>query len=251
MNLVLLAHADAKVGKSWLAASTPTPRLIIDAEGGSRFIPWPKRVIWDPRNPPPEVSDSWDTAIVYARDFEAVRKVMAFLVSGKHPFKSVSVDSITTVQKRLIAQLYGTEQPTQADWGDVLRRMEELVGALRDLAIHPTHPLECVVLTALSVLQDGKIRPMVKGQLAMTLPGFPDVVGYLYIDVDQDTGTPHRKLAIQPVQAHWLAGDRTHTLTQKLGPVVTNPKLTKMLAAFNGVEDPTREDNSEATTEAA
>ena len=36
-RLKALVHGDSGVGKSWLGASTPGPRLILDVEGGSHF----------------------------------------------------------------------------------------------------------------------------------------------------------------------------------------------------------------------
>jgi hypothetical protein len=68
-------------------------------------------------------------------------------------------------------------------WGELLRHMGALLRDLRDLTMHPTAPLEAVVLTAMAKAdKDGRLRPYLQGQLAVQAPYFYDVLGYLDIE---------------------------------------------------------------------
>jgi len=173
----------------------------------------------------------WVTCIVLARDFSLMSLAYDWLNSGQHPFRSVVVDSLTELQKRAIDQTSGIEQPNQQDWGTVLRVMEDQVRKLRDLLYHPTRPLECVMLIALTHYRDGKFRPFVKGQLELTLPGFIDVVGYLYVQTDAD-GNLARQMLIAPL-GDLDAKDRTNALTVHYGPTIQNPDLEQMLQVID------------------
>lgn len=248
MSLAICLQGEPGTGKSWLGSSAPAYRLVLDAEGGSRFAPGVK-TYWNPSAEPPPtpgqgrakpgppsdanpvVALDWHTCIVQLNDFSMMKSALDWLISGKHPFRSVIVDSITELQKRVIDQTSGINQPTQQDWGEVLRVTEDLVRKLRDLMWHPTRPLECVVFIALSHLRDGKFRPFVKGQLELSLPGFVDVVGYLYVEVDADQQLT-RKLLIAPL-GDFDAKDRTHALTVTYGPVIPNPNLETMLRVID------------------
>ena len=82
---------------SWFGVSGPAPRLVLDSEGGSRFTPG-RKITWDPAAyAPPEapVDDSWDTCIVTVHNWSVVERVMAWLQSGQHPFRTVVLDSLT------------------------------------------------------------------------------------------------------------------------------------------------------------
>lgn len=246
MSLAICIQGEPGTGKSWLGSSAPAYRLILDAEGGSRFAPG-RKTYWQPGSgkPPPEpgsgyakpgpqdteanplIALDWHTCIVQLADFAAMQQVLLWLTSGQHPFRSVVVDSITELQKRVIDQTSGINQPTQQDWGEVLRVTEDLVRKLRDLMWHPTRPLECVVFIALSHYRDGRFRPFVKGQLELSLPGFVDVVGYLYVEANADQQLI-RKLLIAPL-GDIDAKDRTHALTVTYGPIIENPQLETLL----------------------
>jgi hypothetical protein len=68
-------------------------------------------------------------------------------------------------------------------WGELLRHMGGLLRDLRDLTMHPTNPLEAVVLTAMARPgQDGRMRPYLQGQLAIQAPYFYDILGALAVE---------------------------------------------------------------------
>jgi len=222
----ILVHGPSKSGKSFLSDTSPAPRLILDAEGGAstRFTSSPKK-IWDPlTQAPPENDGTWDTCVVYVRSFQDVQRVYDWLNSGKHPFKSVTIDSLSETQQRCIDAIVGTEQMKTQDWGELLRKMSSLIRSYRDLIIHPTNPLQTVIFVAMTRNADGVSRPYVQGQLANTLPYYVDVVGYLWSELNADTGETTRRLLCTQHSA-FEAGDRTG----KLGNVIENPNVMTML----------------------
>jgi len=222
----MLIHGPSKSGKSYLADTTPGPRLVLDAEGGAstRFTP-SNKVIWEPlRDAPPADDGTWETCVVYVRSFQDVQRTYEWLNSGKHPFKSVIIDSLSETQQRCIDAIVGTEQMKTQDWGELLRKMSALVRSYRDLIIHPTNPLHAIIFIAMTRNIDGTSRPYVQGQLANTLPYYVDVCGYLWSELNSDTGEVSRRLLCVPHNA-FEAGDRTG----KLGNVVDNPNISSML----------------------
>ncbi len=113
-NASVLVYGSSKVGKSWLAASGPPPVLILDAEGGTRFLPF-KKIQWtNTMSEPPEYDGSWEVCVVYVRDFSTLDNVYTWLHSGKHPFRTVVIDSISEAQQR--CYLPGTEVLSADGW---------------------------------------------------------------------------------------------------------------------------------------
>ena len=239
----LLVHSDTKVGKSTLASTSPPPVLYLDVEAAHRFLD-KKKVFWDPmRDAPPAYDGTWELCIVVVRDYMVMTKAYEWLRSGQHPFKSVVVDSISELQKRCKDQMRSIDEDMdQRKWGALLDHMEWLVRGLRDLTEHPTNPIEAIILTSMTTQRDGKWRPYVQGQLAVTMPYFLDVIGYMFVQEVQLEGptgatTKMRRLLVTP-HAMFEAGERVQG---RLGDVVDNPTVPKMLDMVFG---PTENSNS-------
>ncbi len=225
----ILVHGSAKVGKSRFGDTAPAPRLILDAEGGYRFTD-SKKTRWDPSlDKPPEADGTWDTCVTTVRDFSTIQRAYDWLASGQHPFNSVVIDSISEVQQRCVDALVGVDQMKTQDWGELLRKMSQLVRQLRDLTFHPTKPLEAVVIIAMTRNYDGVYKAYVQGQLATTMPYYCDTIGYLYHDIDQTTGARTLKILVSD-NAEFEAGDRTG----RLPAVVDNPTVEGMLEIIFG-----------------
>lgn len=236
-RLSVIIHGDSKVGKSWLADTSPTPRLCLDAEGGVDWTP-SRKIEWDPVTQQPPVNDgTWDTCVVRVHSYQTIDFARQWLASGQHPFKSVSMDSVSEVQQRCIDAIAGMEQMRTQDWGELLRKMTALVREFRDYTLHSTNPLEAVVLVAMSKQdQNGKWRPDAQGQLFNKLPYYFDLIGYLFIqDLPQEMLVPGgptklRRLLVSP-DPRFEAGER---LGGRLPPVVDNPSITSMLDTVYG-----------------
>jgi hypothetical protein len=230
-TLSILVHADSKVGKTTMASTSPPPMLILDAEGGSKFLPI-RKVTWNPQQgPPPAYDGTWEACVVIVRDFDTMRMVFQWLQSGQHTFRSLIVDSITEVQRRCKQNLAGTEAMNQQAWGQLLTLMDSLIRGFRDLTLHPTNPIQVVVFIAETrQSNNGKWRPYMQGQIDIALPYWMDVVGYLYVDHALDANgqptVPVRKLLITAGHPQFEAGERVQG---RLPGVVEQPNVTQML----------------------
>jgi hypothetical protein len=226
--LSIVVHGESGSGKSWFADTVPGPRLVLDAEGGSRFTPSQPKVFWDPTQGPPPLDA--ETVIVMVRDFSTMSLVFQWLNSGQHNFKSVIMDSVTELQKRCIDAIVGTSQMRIQDFGQLLRDMEYLIRQFRDLHMHPTNPIPVAVLITTTKMDDkGTFRPHVQGQLNLSLPYFVDVVGYLHVGNNTETGQMERKLLVSGVPG-FIAKDRTN----RLGYEVIDPNVSTMLTQIYG-----------------
>lgn len=227
----MIVYGPAKCGKSRLADTAPGPRLVLDAEMGSRFTP-SKSIEWDPRTQQPPVADgTWDTAFVAVHEYGTVLKAYEWLNSGQHPFKSVVIDSISEVQQRLADDLVGVNPMQLQDWGTMLRKASSLVRQFRDLVEHPVKPLDAVVIIAMMrQQQDGTKHPYVQGQLQTTLPYYVDVIAYLG-PVYLSDGSYVRRLLIGPTPGY-ETGER---VAGRLGHYIDDADITDMLDKVRGV----------------
>jgi hypothetical protein len=221
-TLTALIHGESGVGKSDLADTIPGIRLVLDAEGGSEYTPsWPKQV-WNPNFAPPgmpgcepHLQQPAQTVRVVVQEWAAWERVHSWLMSGQHPFTSVILDSLTEIQKRCRDNIRGLEQMQQQHWGQLLIEMETAVRQLRDLAKSPYNPLMNVIILALTDLNKERGRPLAQGSLQVALPGFVDVVGYMYTQTAADGQSLARMLMVQPYGTY-VAKDRTKILTPML-----------------------------------
>lgn len=227
-SLTAMVYGESKVGKSTFAVTAPYPRLMLDVEGGHRFLPIVIKY-WDPlREEPPVADGTWDTCVVVVQTYDIVIKTYQWLQSGQHQFKSLIIDSISELQVKCIDNIAGTEQMKMQQWGELLRHMGGLLRDLRDLTMHPTNPLEAVVLTAMARQdQTGKYRPYLQGQLAIQAPYFYDILGALTVEEMQnpDPLQPPYKVRRMYVERtnQYEAGERVQG---RLGAVVEQQNLS-------------------------
>ncbi len=182
-SLTMLVYGESKVGKSTFAVTAPYPRLMLDVEGGHRFLPINVKY-WDPmREEPPVADGTWDTCVVVVHDYDTVLKAYQWLQMGKHQFKSLIIDSISELQVKCMDSIAGTEAMKMQQWGELLRHMGALLRDLRDLTMHPTAPLEAIVLTAMdSPDREGRHHPYLQGQLKVQAPYFYDILGAIAVE---------------------------------------------------------------------
>lgn len=229
-GISMIAYGPSKSGKSYLGDTTPAPRLVLDAEMGSRFTPSKKKE-WDPLTEKlPEPDGTWDTVIVPVHNYKAVTMAYEWLNSGQHPFRSVVIDSISEVQQRLADDLVGTNALQLQDWGVMLRKASTLIRQFRDLVTHAVKPLDVVLFIAMETERaDGTRRPHVQGQLKTTLPYYVDLLTHLSATSLED-GSVVRRLIIGP-HPHYETGER---VGGRLGLYIDNPKVTDMLDLVRG-----------------
>lgn len=241
-SLTMVIYGESKVGKSTLAATAPYPRLMLDIEGGHRFLPIQKRY-WDPsREEPPVADGTWDTAVVVVREYDDVMRAYEWLRSGKHQFKSLIIDSVSELQDKLMTKLAGSDQMKMQQWGEILRHMGGFLRDIRDLTMHPTQPLDAIVLTAMAKKdQQGRYHPYLQGQLAIQVPYFYDILGAVSVESfpHPDPTQPNytvRRLYVQSTP-DYEAGERVQG---RLGSIVEQPdmSITRMIDMVYGPENP-------------
>ena len=227
LGLSILVHGDSKVGKSRFGLSTPAPRLVLDAESGSRFV-FGGIVSWDPRtSPPPQPDGTWETCHVPVHDYVTVTAALQWLQSGQHPFSSVVIDSISELQQRAVDSIAGTDQMKRENWGELLRTVSETVRKFRDLTTHPTRPLYAVVYIAMTCKPENKWRPLVQGALKDFLPYYTDICGYLFMNPPSEPAGswPGNRLLVMP-HPDFVAGERVGGI---FGQVIESPNVTEMV----------------------
>jgi hypothetical protein len=237
----LLVHASAKAGKSTLSATAPLPHCVFDAEGGWKFIRTKgfngshqlRKIKWNPLlEMPPRHDGTWDVCVVTVSDWATLDAGYRLLTQAPHDFVSITLDSITEVQRRLKTNinsegiLKGFDQ-----WGTLLVRMDGLIRGFRDLTLAPG-PVRCVTFIAESRHDNGKWRPYMQGQIGVSLPYWVDVCGYLYVSNEADSAgqltVPVRRLLISP-HAEYEAGERVQGI---LGGDVRDPNIEDMMTTI-------------------
>lgn len=246
-SLSVLVHAPAKVGKSTLSTTCPTPICVLDAEGGWKFVKQAgyksgiplRRIEWDPMyGPPPRWDGTWDFCHVIIREWRSLTEAYKYLArTDMHDFRSLVLDSITESQRKLKSHLRGMEQMRIQDWGDLLNNMDKLIRDMRDLVMLPQpNPLKVVMFIAETEFKNGAWRPAMQGQIGNSLPYWVDMCGYLFTQAMQDehgtsTGKLKRLMIGQGIDPTIIAGERVQGA---LPDVVDNPHVTDMYKTIFG-----------------
>jgi len=239
-RISILIHGWWGSGKSWLAATAPGPRLVLDAEGGFYDVPG-ERIVWDPTTPFDKAWGKDTSVIVDVQDWATVEQVRTVLDSGDHPFETVIIDSLHELQtllKRAVATPGTAYNPNatfeQQAWGRLLNNMGELLRDLRDLT-RPGSPKRInVVLVSGTNDEVVPAKPLLEGGIRKAILGFYDVVGYLTEAKDQNQDEV-RVLQIRPSPLA-VAKCRLHNLKVKHGEQIINPDIRKMLAVVSPKE---------------
>lgn len=169
------------------------------------------------------------------KDYDEVYKELR---NPKTPYKSVGVDSITETQISLLLEILGNDvinradpdQLAQQDWGIILVRMRRIVREY--VKMLPMH----VFMTALSkddvIARVGSVKsPSMQGQFANELPGIVDVIGYLALEDNPDTGQLQRILLLHDYPKFSV---KVRTPWDKTVPTeIVDPTVTKLLDALH------------------
>lgn len=210
--LSVLIMGESKAGKSLFSVSGRAPRLLLDVEASWRFLPI-RPYLWDPKLPPPTADPSWDTAIVAVKHWDDAKRALDALHGKPHPFKSVSLDSVSELQYRNIEKISGGQQVQLQMWGTALREVGAFCRQLRDLTEHPNFPMESVVVTSMARKggDDGIWRPYLQGQMRDVIPYLFDIIAFLEKDRVMQNGqwVEVRKLYTEEtVPKRFIAGGR-------------------------------------------
>jgi hypothetical protein len=198
----------------------------------------PQRIVpWDPRDPVPEASADPDTAtVVTVRSIEDIRLAYRWLASGKHPFRSVGIDSLQEVQETMIAEIAGEEKLLRDHFGEILRQMGALLTNFVDLRNHPHSPVDAVVIVVGSKDGDDGTKALIlQGQIRDKALFKFDVVGYMAKGMAASDDGPQkvRYMVIDSYDPKIPGKDNTHVLSHHYGDRIFNPDVSEMLAVLN------------------
>lgn len=214
------------------------PHLVLDAEGGWKFIDEMgfksgtplRRKKWNPAGEPiPQHDGTWEVCVVNVVDWSTITLVYQYLTQREHQFRSVTWDSITEVQRKCRAALRGIEAMQLQDWGVLLVQMDDMIRKYRNLTLDPTNTIEVATFIAETKMREGKWRPYMQGQIGDALPYMVDLCGYLTTEYHaDDKGQPtvrHPVLNIAPSD-FWESGERVQG---RLPGAILDPHITRIL----------------------
>jgi hypothetical protein len=168
---------------------------------------------------------------VHVRAVADLEQVLLHLGGGQHPFRSVVLDSLWDLQQTYVDAIAGVEQLKVQDWGQLLRRLLDVINRLRDLLVAPVNPVSVLYLTTAERLIDGRTSPYMQGQIANLLLYKLDLIVFCLKVPDPETGVMPRapQLLTQPWNGI-AAGEAVGGVLPALCP----PDVTQMLDMIYG-----------------
>lgn len=189
--LNIMVYGDSGAGKTLLAGTAAyvqelSPVLFVDVEGGTHTLS--------------HFGDTADIDIIPDPEDERtlkwtdIQKIYNDLYNGRHPYKTVVIDSLTEMQKLAMNSILGNDRkmsidaegnlPEFKEWHINTEQMRRMVRAFRDLPMN----------TIFTALADDKADPRTAKsenprflkapsftkKLAQEIPAFFDLVFYLY-----------------------------------------------------------------------
>lgn len=196
------------------------PILILDFEGGSSSLV------------------GLDVDVLTVTSWAGYERAYEYLASGKHPYKSIGIDSISETYRFSMLNVLKSRPAevradpdilTLQDWGKVQTQMRRFLRAFRDLPMH-------VFFTALAKDDPDPKEGMVKkvdfsGSLADEVAGMMDVVAYLALVPAEDAeGETKRALLLKNIPK-FRVKVRT-PWNSNVPDVIYDPTVTTLLDAL-------------------
>lgn len=228
----LLLEAMAKQGKSWLASSAPKPLLFLDFEHRAKYVPGgDEATFWDGSSDPMKMAPSSSRIYIHeAEDLNRYAQAMQWLRAGKHPFRTVVLDSCMELRFRLLFSKFPNIESIEGkDIGTINRLLEQSVKDILNLTKLPNNKCDCVILINGTIVDDysKKIKPLGLGSVSQMLVHWVDVVAYL------DNNSGRRLWLGDRADQDLLVGDGTNQLITKTGASILNPDITKLYELLN------------------
>lgn len=210
-NVTMIIYGDSGVGKTRLCGSVMDvpemmPAIVLDIEGGMLSL----------KHKYPGLR------VVRIDNFKKLQRAYDGLFEGKHPWKTVIIDSITETQKFGMYDIMeravkkdsdrDPDLPGIGEWGKSAEQMRRLIRAFRDLPMN-------TIFTALrqdtkNKFQHTTTQPDLPGKLAGQVPALVDEVLYMYV---KNVGGSYRRLLLGQRTEEIVAKDRSDNLPAVLG----------------------------------
>lgn len=220
-TLKILVYGTPGVGKTWFAGTAEddarsAPVLLCDVEAGVLTLRKRGKAL----------------DVVRIESLDDLRLVLRELRTGKLPYRTVVIDSLTELHKVTLRDISaGKPIPTLQDWGVAGKKLEEIISYFRGLPMN-------FICTALEMdfkdEQTGAVslRPSLPGKLSGNIGGFFDIVGRMTGKAVKGPDNTVRVERLLQVQNHSnvTAKDRSDAL----GASVINPTLPQLLDTILG-----------------
>jgi AAA domain len=258
LHINFMIIGDPGMGKTVLAATAPKP-LFVDCEGGMLSIR--NRSDIDvitllPDEETKEKSLSWAKSAI-----TTLKKIYDMLALGGHPYETVVIDSLSELSKIVMISILedvmassaganrDPDVPAIRDWGKLREQMGRIVRSFRNLPINTVFTSLVSEINPyiedskgnISANPNSKLGPALAGKMAEEIPGYLDVVGFMYVEESIKPGSNPplkqrmRKLLVQPY-GKVLAKDRSDALGQTIEcPQGEKDTLTKVFATIQKV----------------
>lgn len=241
--LSMLIHGPSKVGKTSTAATSPGYTLMIDAEGGSKFLagspnpnkggkPLTKTVWRNFKQDPPKNDKDYDMCIAQVRQWSDLVDIYRWLPNNNHDFNSISLDSITQIQAICKDNLVGDEQMRIQAWGILLNQMDKLIKDFRDL------PLRCESLESILFIAETEEQrstekqiPSMQGKIRTRLPYMVDVTGYMQLKEEEDENGQQTKKVVKLLVAQHERYEAGNRVQGRIPDLLSNPNITEIMHA--------------------
>jgi len=234
-----LIYGEPGTGKTRIIGScdaVPEMRkvLIVDVDGGALTV----------REPFPDVE------IVRVENFKQLQGVYNDLRAGGHGFHTVGIDTITEVQKYNMTDVMEELKrrdpnrneyvPDRREWGISSEMVRRMIHAFKDLPVH-------TIFTAhVKDEEDSNTgiktkRPDLPGKLARQIPGWFDLVVYMY-ERETDKKNDKGEVVGKEVLRLWLTKnggrtivkDRTDQLPRIFKIEANEPTMAKVFPILRG-----------------
>lgn len=233
-----LFYGDVGAGKTHLTGTAAdildtSPMLIFDVEGGLKTLSKfenKSRMKRVPIRTMKELTDKYNTL------YKSIQIDPATKIPFIPGINTVGLDSLSELtdldMRSIMKEAYeknpdkvDQDVPSQREWGKARAHIRTIVRAFRDL------PCNIIMTAQVGSLQEEgqptKFFPGFAGKLRTEVPGFFDIVGYLY--AENTGGAIERKVQFTGTR-RIVAKDRTG----KLGDVLINPTIPDMWQLING-----------------
>lgn len=211
------------VGKTRLAGSISkiveaSPVIMLDFEGGSSVL-----------------SHSYpDVDVVQVNNWATGKSMIEALVSQKHKYKTVILDTVGEAQEQIKSwsvQTYGESNPYKK-YEDIADQMTKAIRFLHKSGMNVI-VIAHVERDKDEIRRSMTYRPYTLGKKSsVELPKTFDVIGYLTMEEDEDSGENYRALQLQP-SAGIEAKDRTGLLPAR----IVEPTFEKIYSHFTRTEE--------------